>query len=555
MPPDSPGSTPWPTGLTAWREALLQVRLPLLSSDNELKRLLSPQISLREALALAENDPPLALDLISMATRESRLRDGVRSLQQALNVLGIDRLQALLRARISKPAPIHAKASDLARQAMATSQLAALFAQAWGRQHRAGDEDHRSWLTRLMGAARWKLPWAHPSLSAHLEARVASGERRAQVERDLLGCHLHELNAWHLQDMGLVEASDLRHAFVLPTPQVALAARLGRAGGAAPEMPIALARLLHQPTTGCALAYALALELQTGWYSPRADQWIGVASAHLSQPVEDVRQDLIQLALMASRDTRFNDGLNPAAARLIWPRAPSHRPLPVPRHAPAQAGQAPDSPRSKPLPAAAPQTPLMRPSPISAPSLARPASPALSFEQRCEQAAFSDLPSFMQEALAHLHLDMGLQRCALFLKQAGTETLVGYVAHGFGVPVQARALQLSLEPGGLVTRLMQHPSATLWVRSQQVQAARTRLPPALAGWTTETGCLLGAVQVRAHAMGLWWADTAPGCPPIDDERLAQFGRMTQVFGAEFTRLLHLQRQRRPAASAVAATAS
>jgi hypothetical protein len=144
---------------------------------------------------------------------------------------------------------------------------------------------------------------------------------------------------------------------------------------------------------------------------------------------------------------------------------------------------------------------------------------------------------------------MGLLRCALFLKQAGSEVLVCYVAHGFETPVQARAIQLPLTADGLLTKLMQHPSATLWIRPQQAASARTRLPPALADWTTDAGCLLGTVQVRAHAMGLWWADAGNAASPIDEARLAQFGRMTQVFGAEFTRLLHLQRQRRTVPSA------
>lgn len=178
-----------------------------------------------------------------------------------------------------------------------------------------------------------------------------------------------------------------------------------------------------------------------------------------------------------------------------------------------------------------------------------PAPTTLDFEQRCERAAFDNLSAFMREALAHLHQDMGLTRCALFLKQAGREELVCYIAHGFEPPVAARELVLPLQTDGLLTRLMQHPTATLWVKPQQVPAARPRLPAALAAWTTDAGCLLGTVQVRARAMGLWWADVDAGQPPLDAQKLAPFGRMTQVFGAEFTRLLQLQRARQSAPTA------
>lgn len=528
MPPDT---TPPRRDLPAWRDALLQVRLPLLSRQDALDQLLSPAVSLGTVQTLAEADLPLALDLLAMAAREPRLQDGVRSLQQAVNVLGTQRTQALLRARQARPTPPHATADPLARQAMATSALAALFVQAWGRHRRGGDEDQRRWLARLQGVARWKLPWVDPALAQAIEDRVRAGERRPQVERELLGFDVPTLNAWHLQDLGFGKAADLRHGHVLPTQQLAQAARLGWTGATAPELPPALARVLHQPTTGALLAYALALELQAGWYSERARHWMAVASAHLGQPLDRVRHDLIQVALFAAQDGPLHQGLTAAAARLLWPADP--RPRPLPRRS---AGST-----APPPPATAPVTPTAPPA-VAAP-------PAPDFEQRCERAAFSHLGGFMREALAHMHQDMGLTRCALFLKQAGRDELVCYIAHGFEPPVATREMALPLLADGLLTRLMQHPVATLWVKPHQVQAARGRLPPALAEWGTEAGYLLGTVQVRSHAMGLWWADVAPGGRPLDEARLAQFGRMTRVFGAEFTRLLQLQRAQAPATPA------
>lgn len=553
MPPDTRTlPTPPHRSLQAWREALLAVRLPLLSNEDALTRLLAPGISLGQVQALAEADPPLALDLLAMAAREPRLQDGVRSLQQAVAVLGTQRTQALVRARQARPAPPHATAQQLARQAMATSALAALFVQAWGRQRRAGDTDHRQWLARLMGVARWKLPWVDPALAQRIETRVAAGERRPQVERELLGFDVPTLNAWHLQDLGFGEAADLRHGHLLPTHQVAQAARLGWTGPTAPDVPLALARVLHQPTTGCALAYALALELQTGWYSERARHWMAVASAHLGQPLDRVRHDLVQTALFAAQDAPLHHGLTATAARLLWPPDPRPKPLPAatviaaaPRAPkPAQATRPPQA--TAPTPA---KSPIRDARAAAAPPV--PAAPAApDFEQRCESAAFESLATFMREALTHLHQDMGLTRCALFLKQAGRDELVCYVAHGFATPVSARAIVLPLQADGVLTRLMQHPTATLWIKPHQVPTSRKRLPPALSEWINDTGCLLGTVQVRGRAMGLWWADVDPHSAPIDAQRLAQFGRMTQVFGAEFTRLLHLQRSQAQVAPAL-----
>ena len=555
----SASTPPPPQGLAAWREALLRARLPLLSSEDEQARLLTPQISLRDVQSLVEQDPSLALDLLALAAREPRLREGLRSLQQALNVLGMQRIQALVRARQARPAVAHELASALSLQAMATSELAALFVRGWNRLHHGGDEDHRHWLTRLLGVVRWKLPWVHPALAQRIEARVAAGERRSVVERELLGCDMTELNACHLQDLGIDEASDLRHGFVLSTGQVAQAARLGWSEAAAPELPVPLARALHQPTTGSALAYALALELQTGWYSRRAQDWMAVASAHLGQPQDRVRHDLIQIALIAANNPRFHRGITATAARLLWPADPQPKPLPQRRPPPAPATTPPAG-----RPGGAPTEPVAHttrvpaaPVPVqpeaAAPPRRTPAAP--DFEQRCRQAAFSDLSSFMGEAITHLHQDMGLGRCALFLKQAGADVLVCYLAHGFETAVPTREIQLPLQPQGLLTRLMQHPSATLWIRPTQVAAARPRLPATLADWITDAGCLLGTVQVRSHAMGLWWADAGVDAEPINDIRLTQFGHMTQVFGAEFTRLLHQQRQRKATAAAGAGAGS
>lgn len=501
-----------------WLERLAAVRLPLLSPPHTLQRMLGARISVRDLLELIEANLPLAVEVIASASKALRPSGKpLQGLQHAVNLLGIERIQGLVRARRDPPLDLTLPAHQAALQAMATSRLACLFTNHWTALHTGADPEPLIWNTALLGVARWKLPLAAPREAAEIERWLAAGQRRATAERELLGITLDELTRAHLMQIGLPQGGQL-----LPRT-LAEAARFAWTGPAAPEVPAACRQALQQAGAVCSIAQGLALSTQDSWYSGRTRTWMAVAAVHMNQPVERLRADLVQLALYASQETSFTRSLVAPAARLLWlPPRPrlAHRPTPVSVRPPAPASSTRPSQRG--LEPAARGTPP--------PGLGRP----------------QDLRELFSNTLQTLTQTLGLRRCALFLKANDGVRLGCVFAHGFEGTAIVRGMDFVLEEPHLFHRLLQRPAAFLWVRGTQVAVARQQLPDALAPAVLDTGLALGVVDTDGHPKGLWWVDTGRADQPLEAATCAAFQSFARTFGAEFTRL-----SRPPAASAAA----
>jgi len=497
-----------------WRAALAEVRLPLLSARTVLSRALSPDASLGDVASVLEADPPLAIDVLPLAARAPRVDGRLRSLQQAVNLIGVSRIQALLQARVRWQAEPHPMAQSLYIQALETSHLATQLVTAWACQKHAGDLDHLVWATWLMGVTRWKLPWVDAHACQRMALRVAAGERRANVERDELGCDVDALNAWHLQDIGLGDASELRQAYLLTASQMARAARLGWTGDFPPDVPASLARDLHRPTTGCALAYALALETEHAWYGQRLQHLMSVASAHLVQPVFRVRQQAISQALTIARSPSSAAPAGLVAEKLLWPAPPPMRVLPVTRK--AAAAQPVDTTQQQP--------------------------PAAGFLERCTRSDFNDLGEFLSAAQRCLSEELGLGRHALFLRQGNTGHLVCQLALGMDMLPPLKSIGFVWADHPITRKLMEHPAASLWVRPAQVAAARARLPDTITHWCSDGGFALLTVNVNSQPAGLWWVAAAGDEDALDEPRLRSLRQVVHAFGIELTRQMRKRRR-------------
>ncbi len=479
-----------------------------------LSRALSSNASLGDVASVLEADPPLAIEVLPLAARAPRVDGRLRSLQQAVNLIGVSRIQALLQARGRQNMAPQPEAAALSVQAMETSRLATRLVTAWAFQKHTVDLDHLLWATWLMGVTRWKLPWVDAPACQRIASRVAAGERRSAVERDELGCDVDALNAWHLQDLGLGDASELSQAYRLSSPQMAQAARLGWTHDFPPEVPPALARNLHRPTTGCALAYALALETEQGWYGQRLQHLLAVASAHLVQPVARVRQQAIGQALDLARAPRAGWSATATAEKLLWPAAPPQRAVLASRAAKA---------------APAPRPPEQRVCPPG-------------FLERCTRADFKDLGSLLRAAQHALSDELGFGRHALFLRQGSTGRLVCHLAHGLEVNQPLKSMGFAWADHPITDKLMAHPAASLWVRPEQVPAARARLPDPIPQWPSDGGMVLLTVAVNGQPAGLWWVTAAPDQSPLDERRLQALRRLVQAFGVELTRQMRLRQR-------------
>jgi hypothetical protein len=366
-------------------------------------------------------------------------------------------------------------------------------------------------------------------VAIEIERRVQAGERRSRVERALLGVDLDTLNVWHLEDLGLPCAASLKRCAWPPT-LLAQAARQLRGSLEAQELSQKLKLALRDRGLLCGLAQALALEVGIDWHSQRTRALVFAAAAASGKPAEEVLRGVHRQALFVSHEAMFGDDAPaPAAGLLRPPREPRALPRRTPIPPMAQSA----------IPVAADATP--------AAAAARPAGEKAiaSFAQRCT-SGHPDLRSLLTDVV-RLFTQLGLVRCALFLRETDQSALACFFSYGFPPGQAGRDLRLPAGEPGLVKLLLAQPGVAFRVAETQRAGVGSRLPAALADWPPHTGMLLATIAVQGRAVGFWWADAGPDGLEASTETFALFRCAVESFGPGFTRQL-ARRSASPAAS-------
>lgn len=516
-----------PRQLAALMQQLQRASLPALATDTETALALAGNVELRRLQSLAEREPGLALQILRQVNARLRPGQDLRGLQQGVHLLGSAGVQRLLRSTRAVRLDLSVPGHRLCLQAMASSRLAWLYLAHWLRSSLASDEDARLSQLSLLGVARWKLPLVQPQLAAAIETRVQAGERRARVERALIGADLDTINLWHLQDLGFPEVEGLVGQLRLPPHTVAQAARCVRTTESVSELPADLKRALRERLLGCSLAYALALETQVDWYSTRTLSLLRTVSAWLGRPLAETLRGVQRQALFASGEAVFTQGLRAPAVGLLWPPLPARSlgrealPSAVSSHADVDANE---SPRASFKTDASALRSAVADDPLAA------------FQQRCD-AGHPDLRSLMTDSV-RLFATLGLPRSALFLRQAGSERLACYFSHGFAAGEAGRDVSVEIGDRNLVKLLLAQPGVAFRIAPAQLAGLGNKLPPELSAWPPPSGLLLAAVPFKDRVVGFWWADAGAQGQETDSESFSRFRRAATAFGPAFTRLLN-----------------
>jgi len=512
-----------PPQLLPLLERLQHTSLPRVAAETEHRLALAETIELKQLHSLAEREPGLALAILQAANARTGAEDAPRGLQQGIHRLGSGGVQRLLRslptARYDRAQPGHL----LALQAMATSRLAWLYLAHWLRTALASDEDARLASLTLLDVARWKLPLAAPALAAEIERRVGSGERRARVERELLGADLDTINLWHLQDLGARYAEALVAGCRWAPILLAQSAAAVRSDTRAPDLPPRLKGSLRERGLLCSLARALAQETQLDWYSVRTRHLLQAAAAIIGRPLDEVLRGVQRQALFASREALFGDDAPAPAAGLLRPPRP---PRSLQRATQAIAETSAIAQTATPAAAATQAAPANCQGLVAA------------FVQRC-QSGHPDLRSLFTDS-ARLFTRLGLTRCALFLRETDQEALACYFSFGFPPGTASRSLRLPTGEPGLVKLLLARTGVAFRVARAQRAGIGDKLPTALVGWAPDSGMLLATVAVQERAVGFWWADSGPDGAEASTETFACVRRAVEAFGSAFTHQLGRQ---------------
>lgn len=586
-------------GLDYWRKRLGDVQLPVLSAPQALEAMLMPSVSLQTLGQYLEADLPLAVEVMVVAVRLPQLDGDVQGLQHALNMLGSERVQAVVRARSKRPFNPEKPAHLALAQAVSVSRLAVMLINTLESSELGSASSYLVGVALMLGLTRWRLACAAPEVATKIEARVDTGERRAEVERQLLGCSIDELNRALLLDAGFSRDAGLLNT-VLPTGKMlSQAARYAWTGHLAPELPAELARGLRLRTTNALLAHLIAWSAHDDWYGPRTGLLERVFSSANTLPLDSFVANLHQLAASASRSFVLREQVVSAAERLFWPPKPPRSLIQRPKPGASEAFAMSTTVRRKvdaegeiiarPLArrgdtgAEAPTTPgyggpartadgfeprgeLARPlrksgldDPVrgeDAPVMARAdegsdaarapavsADPALvdMYAKNCQAGTYQDLKQLVQATRLVLENGLGLSRCLLFLKLAQAEELGCYLAHGFDARLDPRRLTIVVSENNLIARIFRQ-SGALWVDRARVEAARPQLPDLLRELIQREGFMMSGLKMNDRPLGALWADGGETALVLNEQLYDRFRVMAQQFGVAFTAIARARKR-------------
>ncbi len=541
-----------------WRNRLASVTLPMLSHPDAVEELLSATVNLDRIAHLLDRDPPLALDIVLAAGRLPNAPGTVQSLQHALNLMGIHRVQNFIRARSARPFDPQSHAHRNFLQAVTVGRFAASLVARWEEKRAPGSSAYLACVALLLGLARWKLPLADPRLAREIEERVCAGERRSVVEIDLLGCSMGDLNGAVLIDAGFPPDSPLLKSFIPDNAMLLAAARCAWTEQLAAEVPAAVGRWLRQTTMPALLAHLLAWAAQDGWYESRTLLYLKVVSARENQHLDRVITEVHRTAVFAAKSLGEFASLvqSPAEQLLFPPRAPRNLPgqleAPARHEAPTtgprpQAAPAPDDARPitsrrreetlQPVPIARPQV-STRPTIASEPPPTQgPGSPASklntalvqNFVRSCRENLHPDLRQLMQKTGEVLDKGLGLPRSMIFLLPANSTQLGCYMRHGFSPEQSSTQIAIPTSETNLVTRLLEQ-GGSIHVSEARVEGAMRQLPTALRDLICPSGFGLTAIRMNSKAVGLIWADTGLAATEIHPSQYEAL----RVVGANFS---------------------
>lgn len=553
------------TGLALWRQRIAGVSLPLLSGPESIEKLLSAGVSLQEVAHLLADDPALALEMIIAAARLPAVKGEVHGLQHSLNLLGIRRVQSLIRARASRLMNPDSPSHRASLQAITVSRLAASLVNRWAEKQVAGSGEFLSCVALLIGLARWKLPLAAPRVQQAIDVRVARGERRSRVEQAVLGCSMNELNRAVLQDAGFPEEAPLLQSSTPDPVMLAKAARSAWTETMAPELQPEVARWLRQRTSPPLIAHLLAWAGHDGWYEGRCLQLLKVVSALNNHPLDRVIPSTHRTAVIVSRRLeRFSGVIHSPAEQLFWTRRPPRSLLepsakqetPQPKAPPPTAAAAPVV--TAPTRAAAPQTvtaelaPLPRraaESPVEAepvraapkappsPVPSSPTDPSVlpAFVARCRAYEFDDLRQLMSEASLALEKGLGLRRSLFFLRPGNSDQLRCYLKHGLHDAAQNLSLDIPFSPANLLTKLVEQ-GGSVRVDALHGVSAIKQLPPGLRVLASPSGFVMTSIKLNEKAIGAIWADSGIETVEVHARQYDVFRVLTGHFNTTFTHL-------------------
>lgn len=521
-----------------WGKRLAQLQVPILSQRQQLQRMLSPSISLLDLEHALAADPLLAWPLLLQAAQLPRMGGQVQGLQHALNLLGLDKAQACIRAHSKLAYDRNQPGHTQYLQALSVGEFAAQLLRLWESPQCPGGTEHMAWSTMLLSLGRYLMPLLEPELTTQLEQRVALGERRSRVEHSLLGCSLAEITIAMLRLKGLPE-SQWPPMIDSRTPHhIAAAGQYAWTDIMAPERPRHIALWLRRPNTGMLLAHLLAWRAYDGWYEHATWRLLHSVSAYLNQPLNQVVASVHHCAARTSRLQRYTEIVTVGELLLHPPRAPRTFKTPQADNSISVEGNTriDSNTQAKPQEHVAKTSQALPTTSHTTSQESTTISPDIhhlkQWLKAVQQGQFTDLRALMHSAATSMTKGLGIERCLLLMRPPKSDTLRCYYAHGFAEPDRLRQMTFTEHSDGVLARMMNDGGA-LKVNADRVGAIKRQLPPPLNTLCLQSGLLLASIHLNHHIVGLLWADTGHAEIQLHDQHYLGFKKVAQAISHGF----------------------
>lgn len=436
------------------------------------------QVPVARIAEVAEQDPGLTVQLLRMANgaRRGRLSSEVGTVQQALMLLGTERVRALPRQLPAIGQVLEDKPRSQLMATFARAYHAARQADEWARRRRdmTPDEVYAASLLHFIGEMVLSL-YAPEKLEEIYTLRNEEKVATAEAQYVVLGFTIDELSRHLARRWRLPQ---LVHDALLPEN-----AHLPRA-------------------YGIMLAVELVRVGQYDWFCTKAREIERAAAKWLGEAEDAVIARAHTLAAQVARESAVYDAV-PAAVRLLWPPLEAARPARAAGNGTAREPGAPAAPVGLCL---MPQLPVLK---------------AVYRQLAARAGSGMPLHEAVELAVQGMHDGAGLNRVVFARIDHERRMLVGEAARGADNEPIFNRFEVRLDQPHLFTRLLERQQA-LWLRDDNRAKIWPLVSPEIRRLLGTNSFFAMSVHVDGRPMGLFYADRHTSACELNEQAYKYF---------------------------------
>ncbi|WP_286237012.1 HDOD domain-containing protein [Neptuniibacter halophilus] len=502
-------------GVEAWVEYLKERPLPVRNSvlRRLQKQLQDPNVPLRSLNRTIQSDPVLSLHVVRKASElHDKFDSKVKSIDHAINSLGLDNIQAVLK----EATPLRLNPSSVAQKMyfryISVSHHAAVQATDWLQKRKAPFIDETYLATLFYGVGHWLL-WQHAALHmSEIQSKIREQQTDVVLaENDVLGCTVQEISQRLIADWGISELAvvSLEHE---TSPNKKTLSQLHQRALGDPRLSDQDLReinhLVQEKFFPVKLANWIALTANLGWQQTKTMKIIDIINDFLKGEISETIAMLHVNCASASRSFHVAGTLAPAAEMLMLP---SELMINFKLSEKERAQLQDKHP--------AVEKPVQIIAPVIEPEEADETPPAEIKPDYLDQALFDQISErflkgynlytrpkhVLQGLIQGLNRGLGFERVCMYLINGKSHRMKTAFSAGFEETHPIIQFEYDLEIPSLFKKLRERPGC-IWVKPANQEQMQHMLPEIYQNWCCENGYLLMSLFLGKTPIAIIHAD-------------------------------------------------